>query len=81
MSQGVQITLIICGTIIIIQIFGFLIIKSLWNKSNKSKIERNTERLGYCKSPIYPRPLAPGSKIDHNPQPKGEKSGFHGSKV
>lgn len=37
MSQWVQITLIICGTIIFVQIFGFLIIKSLWNKNNKPR--------------------------------------------
>lgn len=37
MSQGVQITLIICGTIIFVQILGFLIIKSLWNKNNKPR--------------------------------------------
>ena len=62
MSQGVQITLIICATIIFIQVFGFLIIKSLWNKKNKPKVERDTERFGYCKSPTYPRSPKPGSK-------------------
>lgn len=80
MSEGVQITLIICGTIIFVQIFGFFIIKSLWYKSNKPRMERDTERFIYCKSPTYPRPPAPGSKIGHNPSPKGEKPVFPGSK-
>ncbi|AWK52228.1 hypothetical protein DIC82_15015 [Clostridium beijerinckii] len=37
MSQWIQITLIICGTIIIVQFLGFLMIKSLWNKNNKPR--------------------------------------------
>lgn len=62
MSETVQITLIICGTIIFVQVFGFLIIKSLWNKNNKPKVERSTDRFGYCKSPTYPRPSIPHNK-------------------
>lgn len=55
MSQAVQITLIICGTIIFVQILGFSMIKSLWNKNNKPKGGRNADRFGYCKNPTYQR--------------------------
>lgn len=81
MSENVQITLIICGTIIFVQVFSFMIIKCLWNKSNKPKVKIDTDRFGYCKSPTYPRPPRPGSGIGHNPSPMGEKPGFPGSKL
>ncbi|EHI98025.1 hypothetical protein CDLVIII_1326 [Clostridium sp. DL-VIII] len=56
MSEGVQITLIICGTIIFIQIFGLIIIKSLWNKNNKLQISHNP-------SPKGEKPGFPGSRL------------------
>lgn len=76
MSEAVQITLIICVTIILVQILGFLIVKGLWNKQKNNRDIEN-----YCKSPTYTRPLRPGSKIGHNPSPEGERPGFPGSKL
>jgi hypothetical protein len=53
MSDYVQITLIICGTIITCYIISCF-------KSNYEKEHCDNGRFGYCKSPTYPRPLRPG---------------------
>lgn len=56
MSETVQIALIICGTIIFVQIFGFMVIRSLWNKGSKKQI-------GHNPSPKGERPGFPGSRL------------------
>lgn len=68
MSEAVQVTLIVSGTIIFLCILSFLFIKNIFNKEFYnakdaiSKVKRDTERFGYCKSPTYPRPPIPGSR-------------------
>ncbi|OOM81780.1 hypothetical protein CLPUN_09640 [Clostridium puniceum] len=61
MSDYVQITLIICGTVIFIQLFGFYIVKSFCNNKQETRFKKDVmvlanERFLRCKSPTYPRP-------------------------
>jgi len=70
MDTTVQITLVICLTIIICYIISCF---KQSNNDNKPKLAANEKdnsrldevfgngRLGYCKSPTYPKPQRPGT--------------------
>ncbi|WP_238899359.1 hypothetical protein [Clostridium sp. YIM B02500] len=88
MSDCVQVTLIICGTMILCSLITLLTFRhgtrtpntESGEKIKNIKPPRDNQYFGYCKSPTYPRPLRPGCGIGHNPSPAGEKPGFPGRK-
>ncbi len=86
MSQGVQITLIICGTIIVCNLIVLFTFKNIWNKEKKTSKSfgyQGTRIPGTSSSYALMniKPPSTGSKIGHNPPPKGEKPGFPGSRL
>ncbi|WP_271814506.1 hypothetical protein [Clostridium beijerinckii] len=61
MSEAIQITLIVCVTIIFLSIITLVFMKTVIEKEFKptNKTERDNDRFGYCKSPTYPGPKIP----------------------